>query len=155
MSLADYVTRKYDFLAFQNPTALKEQQLDMQLFSDKSSGQICVGAQKLAQRWTLELLTEIGSMPGRPARGCSFMSFLRAGRVRTRLDVVQSFYDAALRIRTTLQAEEYTDMPDDERLDDVELLDVTFLPGYLNIKVNVLSVAGSNRALILPIETLP
>ena len=155
MSLADYITRKYDFLAFQNPSALKERQLDMQLFSDTSGGQICVGTQKLAQRWALELFTEIGSMPGRPARGCSFMLFIRGGRIRTRLDVVQSFYDAALRIRTTLQAEEYAGMPDDEKLDDAELLDVTFLPGYLNIKVNVLSVAGSNRALILPIETLP
>jgi hypothetical protein len=155
MSLADYATRKYDFLALQNPDALKERQLDMQLFSARTGGQICVGAQKLAQRLTLEFLTEIGSMPGRPNRGCNFMTRVRRGRIRTRLDIVQAFYAAALRIRTTLQAEEYVDMPPDEKLDDVELVAVTFLPGYLSLKVNILSVAGNSRPLILPIETLP
>jgi hypothetical protein len=68
---------------------------------------------------------------------------------------VQGFYAAALRIRTTLQAEEYADMPLDEKLDDVELVAVTFSPGYLSLKVNILSVAGNSRPLILPIETLP
>lgn len=155
MSLADYATRKYDFLALQNPDALKERQLDMQLFSASTGGQICVGAQKLAQRWTLEFLTEIGSMPGRPTRGCNFMTRIRRGSIRTRLDVVQGFYAAALRIRTTLQAEEYANMPTDEKLADVELVAVTFLPGYLSLKVNVLSVAGTSRPLILPVETLP
>ena len=155
MSLADYATRKYDFLAFQNPDARQERQLSMQLFSADTSGQLCVGAQKLAQRWTLELLTELGSMPGRPTRGCNFLTLVRQGRTRTRLDAVQSFYAAAIRIRTTLQAEEYDGMPDDERFDDVELVDITFLPGYLSLKVNVLSVAGTSRPLILPIETLP
>ena len=155
MSLADYATRKYDFLAFQNPDPRKERQLDMQLFSADTSGQLCVGAQKLAQRWTLEFLTEIGSMPGRPTRGCNFMTLVRQGRTRTRLDAVQSFYAAAIRIRTTLQGEEYNGMPTDERLDDVTLVDITFLPGYLNLKVNVRSLAGTARPLILPIETLP
>lgn len=155
MSLADYATRKYDFLAFQNPDPLREKQLDMQLFSTTSGGQICAGAQKLAQRWALEFLTELGSMPGRPLRGCTFMAAVRQGRLRTRLDVVQSFYAAALRIRTALQAEEYADMPADEKLDDVDLLNVAFLPGYLNLKVNVRSVAGTARPLILPIEILP
>jgi hypothetical protein len=46
-------------------------------------------------------------------------------------------------------------MPADEKLADVELLGVTFLPGYLSLKVNVLSVAGTSRPLILPVETLP
>lgn len=155
MSLADYVNRKYDFLAFQNPDAQKETQLDMQLFSADTSGQICVGAQKLAQRWALEFLTELGSMPGRPARGSGFMLSVRRGTLRTRLDVVQAFYAAALRIRTTLQAEEYANMPADEKFDDVELLDVAFLPGYLSLKVKVRSIAGDARPLILPIETLP
>jgi len=155
MSLADYATRKYDFLAFQNPDPLRERKLDMQLFSAGAGGQICVGAQKLAQRWTLEFLTEIGSMPGRPTRGCNFLTLVRQGRTRTRLDAIQSFYAAAIRIRTTLQAEEYSGMPNDERLDDVTLVDISFLPGYLNLKVNVLSRAGTARPLILPIETLP
>jgi hypothetical protein len=46
-------------------------------------------------------------------------------------------------------------MPDDEKLSDADLISVAILPGYINIRVMVESVAGNERAIILPIETLP
>ena len=155
MSLADYAVRKYDFLAFQGATPIGEAQLDMTLYSGQTAGQICVGVQKLAQRWLLEFLTEKGSMPGLPDRGCAFMTAVRQGRLRTQLNVEQAFYASALRVRTALQLEEYDAMPTDERLDDAELISVVIGPGYLNLRVAIASVAGDARTIILPVETLP
>lgn len=155
MAIADYAQRKYDFLGLQVARTDLASQVSLALYSEDSSGKICVGIQKLAQRWALEFLTERGSMPGLPERGSDFMLRVRRGELRTQLDVVQSFNDAALRIRSTLQNEEYVGMPTDERLDDAELMSAAIAPGYLNLRVMINSVAGTGRALILPIETLP
>jgi hypothetical protein len=155
MSLADYANRKYDLLAFQNVNTLRESKLGLVLYEEDNPGKICVGIQKLAQRWALEFLTEQGSMPGLPDRGCAFMGLVRRGLLRTQLDVTQSFLDAALRIRVTLREEEYVGMPDDEKLDDVELESAAILPGYINLRVMITSLAGDERAVIMPVATLP
>jgi hypothetical protein len=155
MAVRDYAQRKYDFLGLQVAKFDRAARVSLALYSEDSSGQICAGIQKLAQRWTLEFLTERGSMPGLPLRGSEFMLQVRRGELRTQLDVTQGFNDAALRIRATLQAEEYAGMPDDERLDDVELMSVIIEPGYLNLRVMINSVAGTGRAVVLPIDTLP
>ena len=155
MGLQDFAERKYDFLALQNVNTLRESKLGLVLYDEDNNGKICVGIQKLAQRWTLEFLTEKGSMPGLPNRGSDFMTLLRQGLLRTQLDVTQSFNAASLRTRVTLQTEEYEDMPNDERFDDAELLSVAILPGYLNMRVMITSLAGDERAVILPVATLP
>lgn len=155
MSLADFANRKYDYLALQNVNTNKDTQLGLVLYAEDNSGRICVGIQKLAQRWALEFLTEKGSMPGLPTRGTDFMTLIRQGRLRTQLDVTQNFYAANLRLGVTLQAEEYEDMPDDERFADAELLSVAILPGYLNMRVMITSRVGDARTVILPVATLP
>lgn len=155
MSLADFANRKYDYLALQNVNTARDNKLGLVLYDEDNNGRICVGIQKLAQRWTLEFLTERGSMPGLPARGTDFLTLVRQGRLRSQLDVTQNFYAANLRLRVTLQNEEYAGMPDDERFDTAELLSVTILPGYLNMRVMITSIAGDERAVILPVATLP
>jgi hypothetical protein len=60
-----------------------------------------------------------------------------------------------MRIRVTLQDEEYEGMPDDERLDDAELLSVGLLPGYMNLSIGITSRAGDAREILVPIATLP
>jgi hypothetical protein len=155
MSLADFADRKYDFLALQNVNTARESKLGLVLYDEDNSGRICAGIQKLAQRWLLEFMTEKGSMPGLPNRGSDFMTLIRQGRLRTQLDVRQSFNAANLRIRVTLQNEEYEEMPADERFDDAELLSVAILPGYLNMRVMITSQAGDERVVILPVSTLP
>ena len=64
MSLADFANRKYDYLALQNVTTGQDTRVGLVLYAEDNSGRICVGIQKLAQRWALEFLTELGSMPG-------------------------------------------------------------------------------------------
>ncbi len=155
MALADYANRKYDYLAFRNVAALGDQQLGLALYDGDTSGQICVGIQKLAQRWALEFLTERGSMPGLPARGCAFMTLVRRGVLRTQADVISAFNTEDLYITRNLRNEEYDGMPLDEQFADAELTSVAILPGYMNLHVMITSRAGAARAVILPVETLP
>lgn len=154
MSVADYANRKYDYLAFRGVQPLGDQQLRMELYDEDTSGQIATGIQKLAQRWALEFLTELGSMPGLPLRGSDFMKEVRFGYLRTQLDAIIAFNAANLYITRTLRNEEYEDMPDDEKFASAELQSLEFLPGYMNLTVKINSVAGDSRAAILPIETL-
>jgi hypothetical protein len=155
MSSADFANRKYDFLALQRSGDARNSRLDLVLYSEDNPGKICAGPQKLAQRWLLEFLTEKGSMPGLPERGCDFMTFVRQGSIKTQLNVTQTFHASNMRIRVTLQNEEYEGMPDDERLDDAELISVGLLPGYMNLSIAITSRVGDSREILVPIATLP
>lgn len=167
MSLQDYATRRYDYLALQNIKEKGDNLLALELFNSETSGKICVGVQKLAQRWLLEFLTEIGSMPGAPERGCAFMREARRGGFRAFFEVAAAFASADLDIRRQLTAEEYPEMPLDEKFGSAELLTAAVLPSidvnqksgttavYLNMRVKITSAAGTDYAVIFPVETLP
>jgi len=155
MSLQDYAQRKYDYLGLRDGSPVKETRLGLELFNKTTSGQICTGVQKLAQRWLLEFMTETGSMPGLPDRGCDFMRYVRQGRLRTQLEVQALFSSAELDIHRNLQREEYDGMPDDERISSAELLSTAILPGYLQIRVKINNKQGDTREVIVPVETLP
>jgi hypothetical protein len=155
MSLQDYAGRKYDYLAFRDVSAVKAAKLDMELFKVNDTGQICVGVQKLAQRWLLEFLTETGSILADPTRGCDFMTAVRQGRLRTAVNVYTTFSASDLDIRRNLQNEEYDEMPDDEKFGSVELTNVAILAGFLRLDVKINSAAGTTRAIIVPVATLP
>lgn len=155
MSLTDYAGRSYDFLALQNIKARGDSKLGLALAKQGADTYICVGVQKLAQRWLLEFLTERESMPGLPMRGTDFMTRVRQGRIRTEAALQAAFAFAEYDARINLQKEEEITWPDDERLAGVNLLSVTFLPGYANLRVGITSRAGVSRDIILPITTLP
>lgn len=155
MALSDYANRRYDFLALQNVSPDRETKLGLELFTAEGEGQICVGIQKLAQRWLLEFLTETGSMPGLPTRGCNFMTLVRRGVLRSQADLTVAFSFASYDVTAALSNEEDNTWPDDERIVTAELLSVAFLPGYANLRVNIISRAGTARAIILPVKTLP
>lgn len=154
MSTQDYANRKYDFLAFRNVAPGRERQLGLALYSEDSSGQICVGIQKLAQRWALEFLTETGTLRGLPKRGSGFMAALRTRNLRTTQDIIFVFNATNLELSRQLKNEEYEGMPADEQFASATLTSVAFYPGYLSLHVMIESVAGDSRATILPIETL-
>lgn len=167
MSLIEYANRKYDYLALQNVNPARKTRLGLELFNADTSGAICVGIQKLAQRWLLEFMTEVGSMPGLPERGCSFMRAARTGKFLTRRHVETEFVRANIDVRRNLQAEEYDDMPDDEKFASAELLNSVVVPenivgaktatsaAYLNITVKINSLAGDSRQIIVPVDAIP
>jgi hypothetical protein len=155
MSLKTFANRKYDYLAFQAAENRTDGLKEMALADERTSGKICTGAQKLAQRWTLEFLTERGSMPYLPARGCDFMTMVRRGRLRSQADIFSEFVSAALAITQNLRAEEYEGMPDEEQFDRAILANVTLQPGAAELRVIIVSRARESRVITLPIETLP
>lgn len=155
MSLQDYATRRYDLLAFEGVKLDKESQLNLLLFSDNNSGQICAGIQKLAQRWLLEFLTERGSMVGKPTRGCDFMRSVRTGRFQNQTDVFYAFAYAETIVRRNLRQEETEETPNDERIDSAAPISISFLPGYAQLRIQINSLAGDSREIILPVSTLP
>lgn len=155
MSIVDYANRKYDYLALRNVKRVGESQLGLALFTKEDTGQIAVGAQKLAQRWLLEFLTEIGSMPGLSNRGTNFMRKIRLGRVRSFNDMQLLFNFAEAEARLNLRNEEDDTWPLDERLKLAALTALEFLPGYADLTVTITSLAGTARSIIVPISTLP
>lgn len=155
MSLQDYARRPYDFLALQDISYGRDAKLRLELFDATTSGKICVGAQKLVQRWLLEFFTETGSLIGRPTRGCDFMLSVRQNLLRTAADVRLTFAGAITDIGRNLREEEYEEMNADERFSSAELLNVAILAGYLNLSVKINSLAGASRAIIVPVATLP
>lgn len=167
MSLSDYANRQYDYLALQNTTGPGDRRLGLELFNKNTSGQITAGAQKLAQRWLLEFMTETGSMPGLPNRGSNFMRAARTGGFRTPINVRTEFALADMSIKKNLRAEETEDMPPDERFQSAEITNVAILPGFdvsqksgttavfLTLGVKITSLAGDAREVVLPIEILP
>jgi hypothetical protein len=155
MALTDYANRKYDFLALQNIRPINKTQLGLELAAPKSSGQIATGPQKLAQRWLLEFLTELGSMTGLPERGTNFMTLVRQGRLRTEAAILAAFNFAAYDARVNLIKEEDDTWADDERIASATLQSIAFLPGYAQIRFILSSRAGDSRAIILPVDTLP
>jgi len=167
MALIDYINRTYDYLGLRNTTGTGERRLGLELFNSDTSGEICTGVQKLAQRWLLEFMTEAGSIPGLPNRGCNFMREARTGAFRIPLNVRSEFSSSDLTIRRNLAAEETDSTPFDERFGSAELLNVAVLPGgevssatgssavFLTLGVKIISVAGDAREVILPIELTP
>lgn len=152
--MSDYTNRVYDYLALQ-VDVLNGGPVELALFNEKNLGQICVGAQKLAQRWLLEFMTELGSMPGLPTRGTNFMTVVRRGTIRTTAAIIAQFNFSAYTAKINLQNEETDAWPPDERFLGAELNSVIFAPGSAKLYVSIYSRAGNNRQIILPITTLP
>jgi hypothetical protein len=150
-SAVDYAGRTIDVLAFQGVQPSGNALLTAALALPGQGGFICTGTQKLAQRWVLEFLTVQGTLLFLPTRGCEFLTLLLTGQLRTTLDAEQAFYLSAQQIKVNLQAEENSTDPDDERLDSVNLLSLILSLDSLQLSVNVVSLAGTSRKVILPL----
>lgn len=154
MSAVQYIDRRFDVLALQGAKPTGEVLLAQQLFGF-DSGEVCTGIQKLAQRWALEFLTPRGTVKFLPRRGTDFMLIARRGGFRHEQDVRAEYNFAAVRIKQTLKNEEVAAMQDDERLSKDELLQLILGPQTLQLKVQLTSLAGSSREIILPIPMSP
>jgi hypothetical protein len=152
MSVAEYAGRQYDVLVFRGAKPRGEVLLSQTLFDADKYGEICVGIQKLAQRWLLEFLTIRGTVRFAPTRGTRFMQHFYAGRFRTEADIATSFAFAGVEAGDNLRDEEVATMPDDERFDYAALQKIAILPGLIQLTVRIVSLAGTSRNVILPLS---
>ena len=152
----DYLDRKFDVLAFAGASPRTAVLLQQSLFRAGTSGEVCTGVQKLAQRWALEFLTIRGSMPFHmQSRGSDFLRWVRQGRLQTEYDVRAYFNFAAQQVSTNLLNEEVATMHPEDRFDRASLLQLQLHGTSLALVVNVRSLAGDNRQVILPIHITP
>lgn len=154
MSVSEYTGRTVDILAYQGAPGLGEVLTLQTLAQTGHGGQICTGIQKLAQRFLLELLTEVGTLAYQPTRGCQFMLDARLGLFQNQYDVLASFSASLVDIQRNLQAEESEADPDDERFDSAEAISVTFQPGDASITAQITSLAGTSRSVIAPLNVI-
>jgi hypothetical protein len=150
-TLTDYAGRTYDVSAFHGQQPRGEVRLDQTLVG--SSGMICTGPVKAAQRYVLEFQTERGSMRYRATRGCDFMTKLRLGYLRHDSDVFAAFALASADVIDNLVLDETGTTPDDEKLLSATLIGVQIFPGYCTLKIRLVTMAGPHREVILPIAT--
>lgn len=147
----DYADRVVDVAAFRGQKEQGDTQLSMTLVDDESGGEVCTGAQMLAQAWLLEFLKEQGTMAYDEDAGCPFMTAVRRGQLLTETDVFQQFNLSAAQVRQRMLASETVDDPDDERFVSATLDQVEVAPGSVSLYVTVLTLAGTSRKVILPI----
>lgn len=152
MSLASYSGRTYDLLAYQGAVAGGEVLVKQQLLGSDNYGQITTGAQKLAQKFLLILLTERGSVPHFEDFGTEFITDARKGLFVTPLDVFASFASAIVDIKQQLQAEQLSTDPDDEIYDSAEIISVSLSGRTASVVVQLNTAAGTSVRFIPPLD---
>lgn len=150
---ANYANRRIDLVFLQGVTLSGKKTLAQQLFNENNAGQVCTGIQKLIQRWILRLLTPVGTMKFNPTRGTTFMRDMLSAYNETDVDTV--FRLANMDATRQIIQEETPSMPSDERLNHVELLDITFTDYSVIIKVRMYSQTGDSSPVVLPISLNP
>lgn len=151
MASVDYTGRTIDLLIFQGVQEFGDNKLTLG-FGD--AGEICTGVQKVAQTWLSLFMTDRGTVLNKPTRGSSFIRAVRTGRIRTDDDVRAEFSLAAEQVRQSMGLDVVgLTIPDDERLDTAVLLSFTLdrPNAMLMLKIQINTVAGAGRTVILPI----
>lgn len=148
----DYTGRTVDLLIFQG---VKETGKQLIATGFGTAGFVCTGIQKVAQTWLTLFMTDRGSVLNKPTRGSSFFMSVRRGRIQVEQDIPAEFGIAAEQVRRTMEldAADAPALEDDERLDEVILLDYQLFRelSYLRLKVRIKSLAGDSRIVYLPV----
>jgi hypothetical protein len=152
-TVSQYVGRTVDMLAFPEIPGSSAHRSAQVLVAPGFSGAVVTGIRKLFQRYLLELLTEVGSMPYSPNRGTAFMTRLRYGAVRTTQELYAVFVESETDVRVNLQLEESQNDPADERYESSQLLNATLSAAgdSVSLTIQVVSLAGDEITVIQPL----
>jgi hypothetical protein len=150
--ISDYIGRTIDVLAYDGAKLLGRTLLTQALANENEGGKVTTGIQKLSQRVLIELMTEKGSMQFLPERGTEFLLEARQGYLNSQLDVFMSVARASVDVINNLRGEESESDPDDERIDAIETVAVTYSPGEASVTLKITSLAGDARPIILPVS---
>lgn len=153
-TVADYVSRQADILAFRGTLPLfrqKEQLLLQSLVFPTDGGALIAGIEKLAQKVLLILFTKIGSRKYAPTEGTSFMIDAQRGYWRTPSDVEASFYTARLDISRQCRNSEADTDPLDERWASLDLTGVILVDDQVTVRLSLTSAAGNAYEFLTPI----
>lgn len=147
--MSAYDGRTVDILAMQGVAASGKKEVGLNL---GTSGFVCTGIQKVAQEFLTLFLTDRGSVKWDPDYGTSFMYNLRTGQINDETTLQSAFEFAVIDIINYLGDTLATATPDDEVLENAELVEWDLRPGFLSIKVQITTTAGNSREYIVPIR---
>lgn len=152
-TLAQYSERTVDLLLVDGVSAARTVKLDQVLVQPGQSGALITGIEKLAQRFLLELLTELGSLQYAPTRGTLFMLKLRAGGIQTSQDLFMIFNEAENTLSRSLRLEDDTDVDAlDECYHSATLLTATLSGDQAVLSLQINSMAGTERTVLYPLR---
>jgi hypothetical protein len=118
-------------------------------FGDTSSH--VTGVQKLVQRYTIALLTKLGSQTDTPTFGTDFISALQGNLTASDIEHILVFANAKV-ISEFREYQESTEaLPLDEQINTVSIDTLTYELGVLNLKLSISTMAGNTIDYILPI----
>lgn len=153
---ANYVGRQFDLLAVQDARPVGDVLLAQTMFSTEDAGEVCTGAQKVAQRWLLHFLTVRGSMCFLPDDGTDFMVEAKRGAWHSEEDVREAYDFAAADTALYMIRDENENMHPEDRFQQAELLELTILSDRsVSLTVKITTQAGTDRKVILPIPFSP
>jgi len=144
----NYTGRDLDLLILQGFDPNKQTNVELSL----GSGLVCAGIQKVAQEFIILLLNGKGSNPWDPTRGTDFMSSIEKGLIYDETMLQAQFSFAVSDVFAYLEGKVGPEVPDDEILEDVELLEWDLRPGYISIKVKLTTAAGDSSVFLVPVS---
>jgi hypothetical protein len=149
----NYTGRKKDISIMQYPDPTNIDPQDITL-SFGRIGSFCAGVQKLIQRYTIILLTNLESQIYYPTFGASLISSLRNGSAPTDLiGVTQVFNSANYEAVATIKSAQVNDQesPDDERIFSAELEDTSRLGDAIYFSVKITTESSTAISFVLPL----
>lgn len=149
----DYTGRKRDISILQYPNAQLE---DAQTVFPKfgKNARFCAGVQKLIQRYTIILLTNLKSQEKYPEFGTEFLYTLKAG-----IDPLDSggaahiFSLANFEAVSLIKADQaiQEDIPLDEQLQSASLVNIRLYGDSILFNVQITTEAGDTQAFTIPL----
>lgn len=122
--------------------------------SFKPVSRYCSGIQKLIQRYTVYLLTELGSQSEDPDFGTLFITQLKNRQNNvSQIDVEHFFNVANLKIMNAFKEyqKENVDIPDDEILNSASLNSFEVNGDSVYIKIQLVVLSGDNTTFLVPL----
>jgi hypothetical protein len=146
----DYSNRKIDLHIFQGVSAPNASDIT------PSFGKIsnfCTGVQKLVQRYTIALLTELGSQENFPDFGSTLITALTSSsNLYNRVDLYPIFNKANTKVLRDFAAYDRTvSMPVDERLAGARLIEIKSINGGVSMAVQIETYSEDPVTFIIPL----
>jgi phage baseplate assembly protein W len=148
----NYSGRLVDMLVFQNTNPSGKKRIEM-TFGE--GGLLTTGIQKVAQTFTTILLTDTGTVYDQPDYGTDFVRSIQNGIAHTEDGLKSSFSLAVAEVKRIMStAALNNNLPEDEQLEDAELLDYELdkATGKIGITVGIVAVAGPGTTIYIPVS---
>ena len=144
--LSKYGNRTFDYAVVHGAEIGKDRLAELSIVRPGVS----TGMQKLMQRYIIELLTPLNDLKFHTS-GCDFVKDSLGAFSEDQVRNAFAFANALISNRMRAAS---TGLPDDERLEEAELTDVSFIGDTISVSIALHNQAGSEYEIILPVYSI-